>query len=176
MKLLRGKSWLQHFLVNLKSVHTAGFFIHPFTWSKIATQILERLEWLYCILKASPHHSIPSFKRKFFILFYLCSTCALPVLYLCSTRAQVERRSKMALKSTKVSFWIVFYIKGAEDWSSRWDFFALKFLLSQPNNNHNPNNKTTITVVGLRQSNHWEHHHPHNKSCSTTCVDPKIVF
>ena len=33
-------------------------------------------------------------------------------------------------------------------------------LLSQPNNNHNPNNKTTITVVGLRQSNRWEHHLP----------------
>ena len=32
-------------------------------------------------------------------------------------------------------------------------------LLSQPNNNHNPTNKTTITVVGLGQSNHWEHHH-----------------
>ena len=29
-------------------------------------------------------------------------------------------------------------------------------ILSQPNNNHNPNNKTTITVVGLRQSNRWE--------------------
>ena len=28
--------------------------------------------------------------------------------------------------------------------------------LSQPNNNHNPNNKTTITVVGLRLSNRWE--------------------
>ena len=27
--------------------------------------------------------------------------------------------------------------------------------LSQSNNNHNPNNKTTINVVGLRQSNHW---------------------
>ena len=26
-------------------------------------------------------------------------------------------------------------------------------ILSQPNHNHNPNNKTTITVVGLRQSN-----------------------
>ena len=33
--------------------------------------------------------------------------------------------------------------------------------LSQPNNNHNPNSKTTITVVGLRLSNCWEyHHHP----------------
>ena len=29
-------------------------------------------------------------------------------------------------------------------------------LLSQPNNNHNTNNKTTITVVGLRLSNRWE--------------------
>ena len=29
-------------------------------------------------------------------------------------------------------------------------------LLSQPNNNHSPNNKTTKTVVGLRLSNHWE--------------------
>ena len=29
-------------------------------------------------------------------------------------------------------------------------------LLSQPNNNHNPNNKTTIIVVGLRLSNRWE--------------------
>ena len=32
--------------------------------------------------------------------------------------------------------------------------------LSQPNNNHKPNNKTTITVVGLRQSNHLEYHPP----------------
>ena len=31
--------------------------------------------------------------------------------------------------------------------------------LSQPNNNHNPNNKTTLTVVGLRLSNRWEYHH-----------------
>ena len=30
-----------------------------------------------------------------------------------------------------------------------------RFLLSQPNSNHNPNNKTTINVVGLRLSNHW---------------------
>ena len=29
-------------------------------------------------------------------------------------------------------------------------------ILSQPNNNHNPDNKTTITVVCLRQSNRWE--------------------
>ena len=29
-------------------------------------------------------------------------------------------------------------------------------LLSQPNNNHNANNKTTKTVVGLRLSNRWE--------------------
>ena len=33
-------------------------------------------------------------------------------------------------------------------------------LLSQPNNNQNPNNKTTITVVGLRQRNCWEHPPP----------------
>ena len=32
----------------------------------------------------------------------------------------------------------------------------LSTLLSQPNNNHNPNNKTTITVVGMRLSNRWE--------------------
>ena len=32
----------------------------------------------------------------------------------------------------------------------------LSRFLSQPNNNHNPNNKTTITVVGLRLSNSWE--------------------
>ena len=31
--------------------------------------------------------------------------------------------------------------------------FEIDNFLSQPNNNHNPNNKTTITVVGLRQSN-----------------------
>ena len=30
------------------------------------------------------------------------------------------------------------------------------YSLSQPNNYHDPNNKTTITVVGLRQSNRWE--------------------
>ena len=28
--------------------------------------------------------------------------------------------------------------------------------MSQPNNNHNPNNKTTKTVVRLRLSNRWE--------------------
>ena len=61
-------------------------------------------------------------------------------------------------------------------------------LLSQPNNNHNPNNKTTITVVGLRLSNHWEHppptHHDRaeieqnseNKSCYSILRDPKTVF
>ena len=37
-------------------------------------------------------------------------------------------------------------------------------LLSQPNNNHNPNNKTTITVVGLRLSNRWEYHPHHTNS------------
>ena len=38
-------------------------------------------------------------------------------------------------------------------------------LLSQPNNNHKPNNKTTITVVGLRLSNRWETttHHTNSK-------------
>ena len=29
-------------------------------------------------------------------------------------------------------------------------------ILSQANNNHNPNNKTTITVVGLKLINRWE--------------------
>ena len=39
--------------------------------------------------------------------------------------------------------------------------YFLSRILSQPNNNHNPYNKTTITVVGLRLSNSWEyHHHP----------------
>ena len=33
-------------------------------------------------------------------------------------------------------------------------------LLSQPNNNHNPNNKTTRIVVGLRLSNRCEHQPP----------------
>ena len=37
---------------------------------------------------------------------------------------------------------------------------SLYAILSLPNNNHNPNNKTTITVVGLRLSNRWEHHPP----------------
>ena len=41
--------------------------------------------------------------------------------------------------------------------------------LSEPNNNHNPNNKTTITVVGLRLSNRWEHHHP-----PTTTTNSKL--
>ena len=46
-------------------------------------------------------------------------------------------------------------------WISR--LFVSTILLSQPNNNFNPNNKTTKTVVGLRLSNRWEtthHHHP----------------
>ena len=34
--------------------------------------------------------------------------------------------------------------------------------LSQPNNNHNPNNKTNKTVVGLRLSNRSEPHHTPN--------------
>ena len=46
--------------------------------------------------------------------------------------------------------------------------------LSQPNNhhNHNPNNKTTDTCVGLRLSKRWEttHHHYHTNSklCNRT--------
>ena len=35
-------------------------------------------------------------------------------------------------------------------------FEAQKKQLSQPNNNHNPKNKATITVVGVRLSNTWE--------------------
>ena len=57
------------------------------------------------------------------------------------------------------------YLKGTLQWSDKNSdivnldpIIALMWLkfLSQPNNNHNPNNKTTITVVGLRQSNRWE--------------------
>ena len=43
-------------------------------------------------------------------------------------------------------------------------YYTFSEILSQPNNNHNPNNKTTITVVGLRLTNCWEYHpptHPH---------------
>ena len=47
----------------------------------------------------------------------------------------------------------------------------LELILSQPNNNYNPNNKTTITVVGMSLSNRWEnttttthpHHHTNSK-------------
>ena len=39
-------------------------------------------------------------------------------------------------------------------------FFGQEIQLSQPNNNRNTNNKTTITIVGLRQSNRWEYHPP----------------
>ena len=35
--------------------------------------------------------------------------------------------------------------------------------MSQFKNNHNPNNKTTEIVVGLRLSNCWESHHTHHK-------------
>ena len=34
-----------------------------------------------------------------------------------------------------------------------------------------PNNKTTITVVGLRQSNRWEHHPP---PTTTTTTNSKL--
>ena len=81
-----------------------------------------------------------------------------------------------------------------------FDSFTFLTFLSQPNNNHNPNNKTTITVVGLRLSNRWEYHphppthtHTHhtnsklhdraeieqnseNKSCQSILGDPKTVF
>ena len=64
--------------------------------------------------------------------------------------------------------------------------------LSQPNNNHNSNNKTTISVVGLRQSNCWEpppttrnsklhdraemEQNLENKSYQSILGDPKTVF
>ena len=35
-------------------------------------------------------------------------------------------------------------------------YVSVDKLLSQPDNNHNPNNKTTITVVELRLGNRWE--------------------
>ena len=44
------------------------------------------------------------------------------------------------------------------------NYYGFKLILSQPNNNKNPNNKTTITVVGFRQSiagNTGHHHHHH---------------
>ena len=46
-------------------------------------------------------------------------------------------------------------------------YMVLPEILSQPNNNHDPNNKTTITIVGLRQSNHREHHHHHHPPTTT---------
>ena len=56
--------------------------------------------------------------------------------------------------------------------------FVSTILLSQPNNNFNPNNKTTKTVVGLRLSNRWEtttthpppptHHHHTNSNLHDT--------
>ena len=70
-------------------------------------------------------------------------------------------------------------------------FDGFSILLSQPNDNHNPSNKTTKTVVGLRLSNRWEYHpHHHTNSRlhdraeieqnSETKVinlgDPKTVF
>ena len=72
------------------------------------------------------------------------------------------------------------------------------FTLSKSNNNQNPNNKTTKTVVGMRLSNRWEplppstthHHHTNsklhdrveieqnseNKSYQSILGDPKTVF
>ena len=47
--------------------------------------------------------------------------------------------------------------------------------LSLTNNNHNPNNKTTITVVGLRQSNRWEYHQPPPTTNTTTHHSPPIT-
>ena len=51
-----------------------------------------------------------------------------------------------------VASWIEFYCPVHDE------------LLSQPKNNHNPNNKITKIVVGLRLSNHWE---PHSRSIGT---------
>ena len=64
--------------------------------------------------------------------------------------------------------------------------------LSQPNNNHNPKDKTTKTVVGLRLSNRWEYpttttnsklydraeieQYSENKSYQSIGVDPKTAF
>ena len=41
------------------------------------------------------------------------------------------------------------------------------WILSQPNNNYNPNIKTTKTVVGLRKSKRWEPHPHPNKTTKT---------
>ena len=66
--------------------------------------------------------------------------------------------------------------KSVKDTSTRiyTKVWVMATLLSQPNNNHNPNNKTTITVVGLRLSNRWETttttttHHPPPHKLKTT--------
>ena len=46
--------------------------------------------------------------------------------------------------------------------------------LSPPNNDHNPNNETTITVVGFRLSNCWKHHHHPLKTKTVKTVKKKI--
>ena len=54
---------------------------------------------------------------------------------------------------------------------------SLSFLIqmSLPNNNHNPNSKTTIAVVELRQNNCWEHppstHHTNSKLHDTVGIE-----
>ena len=48
---------------------------------------------------------------------------------------------------------------------------------SQPNN-HNPNNKTTKTVVGLTLSKHWEpptHHHQKPKIHERTRIEQNLT-
>ena len=50
------------------------------------------------------------------------------------------------------------------------NFSSVYIILSQPNNNLNPNNKTTKTVVGLRLSNRWEYPPPP----STTHTNSKL--
>ena len=46
--------------------------------------------------------------------------------------------------------------------------------LSQPNNNHNPNNKTTKTVVGLGLSNRWDELPPHSKLQDRTEIEQSV--
>ena len=99
-------------------------------------------------------------------------------------RIATYRSSKMTCRSLKTNF------------NQTLSTFLYNISLSQPNNNHNPNNKTTITVVGLRESNRWKPPPPpptttrnsklhdraeieqnsENKSYQSILGDPKTVF
>ena len=116
-------------------------------------------KWLYADLLLKPDESI-LFRPVWYGGLGLASIKHKSVAYLIQTFLELAANPNYQHSPFLTSLYRVHVLGEDTSCPASPPYYSNQFL-SQPNNNHNPNNKTTITVVGLRLSNRWEHHHHH---------------